>query len=403
MSLRPLSPNDGGRTPGRGRLCPILPAILAALCLLAVPPRVAGAAEAGRPIRVEAVGEAAVTGGDTARAREEARRACRRDALEKALGAYVEGITEMRDFALVRDKVLSRSQGLVTEFEPLKEGVEGGIYRIRARCVVQPAKLDGVLGPVVIDALGNPRVLVAVEESIDGAVPFLSTAEGEVQRVFERAGYLMVDARTVRAQRQREFDAALRTGDLAALREMARTFDADVLVVGRAQGVTYTRQVVAGQRLYGVRSQLQLRAIVAQTGYALATEVPEEKALGVSGQDGAVKGLKKAARTASLALVNRIAYALVSGSAGGVPGRVIRLTVADLAFGDAKRVESALGATKGIVSVYRRSFANRRLEADVNLEGSADDLAARLERMGLEILSVTAATVEARSKGAIRP
>ena len=50
----------------------------------------------GKLITVEAEGYAPIVDGAKNKAREEAKRSLQRDALEKALGAYVTGITEMR-------------------------------------------------------------------------------------------------------------------------------------------------------------------------------------------------------------------------------------------------------------------------------------------------------------------
>ena len=85
------------------------------------------------PVAVRAEGMAAVIEGNTARAREEATRHLYRDAVEKALGAYVQGITEMKDFAVVRDRVFSQSQGIVTSTKNLAETLgQDGILRLTA-------------------------------------------------------------------------------------------------------------------------------------------------------------------------------------------------------------------------------------------------------------------------------
>ena len=90
-----------------------------------------------KDIEVDVEGLAPVTGGDKAKARNEAKRQAYREALEKGIGAYVEGITEMKDFAVVKDKVFSQAQGLVTDFKVLDESTgEDGIFHLRARCKV---------------------------------------------------------------------------------------------------------------------------------------------------------------------------------------------------------------------------------------------------------------------------
>lgn len=352
-----------------------------------------------KDIEVDVEGLAPVTGGDKAKARNEAKRQAYREALEKGIGAYVEGITEMKDFAVVKDKVFSQAQGLVTDFKILDESTgEDGVYHLRARCKVSARKLDGVLGPVVIDALGNPRVMVLVDEAIEGEKPFLSTVEGEVLRLFEKAGYLLVDPQQARALADTEMEAAKATGDPAKLQEVARTFQADVIIYGRAQAVPYAKQRVEGISIAGVRTQVQLKAIITQTAYVLGTQNFEHKDKGTSVQDAAVKGFTASSHEAALALVHKVAYAMVSGSAGGIPGRTVKILAEGLSFGDARKLKTSLEESRGTTAVYQRAFRSGKLELDVNTEGTAEDVAVRLEELGLEVRSVTASTVEAVAK-----
>ena len=46
-----------------------------------------------------------------------------REALEKVLGAYVTGITEMKNFEVVKDKVFSQSQGIVKRMDIQREAL----------------------------------------------------------------------------------------------------------------------------------------------------------------------------------------------------------------------------------------------------------------------------------------
>lgn len=373
---------------GLGRLSALIVVMAVLLC-----PLVAGADET---IRVVAEGMAAVEGGDLNRAREEARRQAYRDALEKGLGAYVQGITEMKDFEVIRDKVFSQAQGIVTSFTVLSEREEDGILTIEADCVVATGALDGVLGPVVIDALGNPRVMVLVDEAIEGERPFLSTVEGEVLQIFERAGYLLVDPGQAGTLDKRQLDLARETGDVAKLQELAQTFRADVLIYGKAQGVAYTRQKIEGITLFGVRSQVQLKAVIAQTAYVLGTEVFEARDKGTSAQDGAVKAFKKTAPQAASALVNKVAYALVSGSAGAMPGRTVKIVVDKVSFSQVRVLKEALEGTDGVVAVYQRAFGGGKVELDVVTEKTAEALALELERLSVEVTGLTASTVEGK-------
>lgn len=368
----------------------LLSAVLLIFCLCA-------SAISAELISVQAEGAAAITAGNKDKARSEAKNQAYRDALEKGVGALVQGITEMKDFQIVRDKVFSQSKGIVKSFEITREWEEDGIYYIEADCKVSSGALDGVLGPAVIDMLGNPRVMVLVDESIEGQRPFLSTVEGEVLKVFEKAGYLLVDPGQAGKLDQKELDLARETGDVNRLQELARSFRADVLIHGKAQGLSFTQQKIEGVTLFGVRSQVQLKAIISQTGYVLGTELIEKKEKGTSPQDGAVKAFQAASKPVAEGLVNKVAYALVSGQAGGASGRTFKVMIDGVTFAQLKKIKQGLESTDGITAVYQRAFSNQKAELDVVAEKTAEDLASDLERLGVEITSLSANMVEGKS------
>ena len=353
----------------------------------------------GDIITVEAEGFAPIIDGAINAAREEAKRSVYRDALEKALGAYVTGITEMKNYEVVKDKVFSQTAGIVKKIDIISEKEkEDGILYITAICQVGQAALDGVLGPAVLDALGNPRLMVLIDERIEGTSPFLSTAESEVLRVFEKAGYLLVDSGQAGILKDIDLNAIHAKNDPEAFRQLARDFQADVLIYGKAVGNSFTNQRVEGIRIYGVKSTIQLKAVLSSTAYQLGSETFAENTKGISAEDGAIKGLKIAAEKASNSIVNKIAYSLISGSAGGIPGRTIKVKIANVSFKDAKDLKENLEGISGVTGVYQRLFRERKLELDVVSDKTAEDIATILSDMDFEINDLSSSLVEGIAK-----
>ena len=359
---------------------------------------------AGKLITVEVEGYAPIVDGAKNKAREDAKRSVMREALEKALGAYVTGITEMKDFEVVKDKVFSQSQGIVKRMDILREWEDSdGVLHLSAVCDVAEAALDGVLGPAVIDALGNPRIMVLLDERIGDKPSFLSTAESEVLRVFEKAGYLLVDPTQAGTLKDIDLAAARSANDPEKLREIARDFQADVLIYGKAYASAYADQKISGVRIYGVRSTVQLKAVLSASAYQLGSDTYEEKQKGTSLEDGAVKGLKPGASRAGKSLVNKIAYALISGSAGGIPGRTVKIKLTGVAFKDVKALKEELSGIEGVTGVYQRQFRKGELELDVVSDKTAEDLASILSDRGCEIDGVSGSLVEGRGAEAPAP
>ncbi|GHV54450.1 hypothetical protein FACS1894216_14480 [Synergistales bacterium] len=350
----------------------------------------------------DATGFAPVKDGQKNAARQEAQRMAYRDALEKAMGATVTGITEMENFAVTRDKVFSQTQGIVKGFDILSEKVDAdGVLTIVAKCKVSATALDGVLGPAVLDTLGNPRVMILIDERINDKTPFISTTESEVQRIFEKAGYLLVDLSQAGALVN--LDQARRMQDPQELAEVARTLKADVIITGRAYASAYGSAKVNGVTLYGVRASIQLKSVVTKTAYQLGSEAVEKKisdALNV--EDGAIKGFQKAAPEAARSIVYKVAYSLVSNSLGG---RTVNIKISNITFKKAQAIEEALGELAGKSgSVHQREFKDGVLEIDVVSEKTTQGVASFLSDNGVEVEGVTASTVNGRAgEGAGEP
>jgi hypothetical protein len=373
-----------------------LSAVSLVLCAFTMPAH--AAAPQNDLITVEAEGFAPIGGSGKSAAREAARRSAYRDALEKAVGATVHGVTEMKNYEVVRDKVFSQTQGIVKNFDIVREWEDDdGVLYITAICKVSFAALDGVLGPAVLDALGNPRVMVLIDERIDDTQSFLSTTEGEVLRVFEKAGYYLVDPGQSELLKDINLNEAKRAGDPEQMRDIARTFRADVLVFGKAYASAFTKQKISGVNIIGGRSTVQLRAVLSNSAQMLGSDTIEEKTICLNKEDGAIKGFKIAASIAGKSLVHKIAYSLVSGSAGGIPGRTVNVKITNIAFKTAREIKDFLDGTDGVTGTYQRSYRSKVLELDVTSDKTAEDLADLLSDYGIDIEDITSATVEGRA------
>ena len=110
---------------------------------------------------VTAVGRAEITGSNKDGARSNALANAFRDAVESGIGVWVQSQTEVKDAALVRDQILTRAQGYVTDHEIVKEKVEGNtlVVTIRANVAVDQigADIKSLVGRVSL-SMGNPSI-----------------------------------------------------------------------------------------------------------------------------------------------------------------------------------------------------------------------------------------------------
>lgn len=110
---------------------------------------------------VTVTGKAEVVGKNTDAAQKKALSDAFRNAVEKGLGVWIKSQTEVKDAALVKDEILTKAEGYVTEHEIVKEGLNDGLYYVTIRAKVSVDKIGadfkGLVGRVKT-AMGNPSI-----------------------------------------------------------------------------------------------------------------------------------------------------------------------------------------------------------------------------------------------------
>lgn len=113
-----------------------------------------------------------INGDNKAKARDEALRDAYRRAIEKGVGITIRSETEMQMLEVLKDVIMSNSEGYVKKWEIKKEGIrDDGLYSvtINAEVVKGAIKKDNKDAlKIIIDLMGNPRFLVLIDETISG-------------------------------------------------------------------------------------------------------------------------------------------------------------------------------------------------------------------------------------------
>lgn len=124
------------------------------------------AAPAGA-VEVQAEGVAAVLNNNVAGARKQALLNAQRNAVEQGVGLMIDSQTMSENFQVIRDQVLTASQGFVTRYTVVEEGpTQGGqSYRVKIKAEVSEDLLEDRLSALRIlhQRMGNKRVMVIYE------------------------------------------------------------------------------------------------------------------------------------------------------------------------------------------------------------------------------------------------
>jgi hypothetical protein len=220
--------------------------------------------------------------------RDDALRQALRRALEQGAGVQIAAYSQTEHFVLVRDTIYSRAAGIVSEYRVLSESAgAGGMFEIEIEATVRPDAVARAWSEVqnVLDQIGRPRIMVWIEETIDGEPQSDSIVASRLEQMFGRSGFDLVERRAVEEIARREQESALREQNVARLAALARDAGAHVLVRGSANAHRAGLETLYGQvPVAFYNCDVQAKVYYTDTGRLLASESLPSTRAGVRSQ-----------------------------------------------------------------------------------------------------------------------
>lgn len=171
---------------------------------------------------------------------EQATKAALRDALEKGGKNEIFSQTQVDNFQLTYDTILTRAEGIVTDFQIVKGPtpvVGGGTVKVWIKARVSKKAMVDAWGAIqnVLNQIGRPKIMVYIVERIDGKVEDQSILETKIEERMLKSGFDLVDRNQTRVVAEREKADAAAEDNLAKLQAIAKDFGAHILVTGTAK------------------------------------------------------------------------------------------------------------------------------------------------------------------------
>ncbi len=126
-------------------------------------------------VEVVAEGQAAIFGGNAPSARTQAIINAQRNAVEQGVGLILDSKSVTQNYQLIKDEVLTSSQGFVTRYEVLSEGKtpDRSGYKVKIKADVSKSLLADRLSALRIlhKKMGNKRIMVIYQSTNPNALP----------------------------------------------------------------------------------------------------------------------------------------------------------------------------------------------------------------------------------------
>ncbi|MCX7703949.1 MAG: hypothetical protein N2234_07645 [Planctomycetota bacterium] len=281
--------------------------------------------------------------------RDEALKDALRKAVEQGVGVIVTSHSEVRDYQLVFEQILTEAAGYVKTYTIKSEGYEGEKrYAVEVDAVVSTAEIKGDWAALktLIQQKGNPTFLVAVIDKVDGEPEKGSSiAQSEITAFMLSKDIQMVNQKIADEALKKETEAARIAGDKDKLVALAKKLAADMVIIGSVESTLGNSVDFGGGRVrvrYNVT--VALEAVRADDGIvvAVANETPQLDADSCSGwgkREAALKALKSGAKAAA---ENALSEILKKWQKELLTGAPITLEVKNITFPKAKQLQDAL-------------------------------------------------------------
>lgn len=372
-------------------------------------PSAAGAAreDEARVIRVTAEG----------RSRDDALKLALRRALEQGAGAQIDARSDARDFVLLRGSIYSRASAIVRDYRVLEERAKSdGAVEITIEATVRPGAVASAWAELqhVLDQLGRPKIMVWIDEMIDGQPARESIVESRIEQMFLKAGFDLVERKAVAELRARESADASDEQNAARVAQLAKDAGAHLLIRGAARA---DRAGIAD--LYGVPAPhynctVQAKVYATDSGRLLASESLPATRAGARGDreyspQAAAAALVRAtfpdtgAPAREPPLADRLfASVMEQWSTQLTTGGDVELEVEGLDFRAFVELRKALADLPGVRSVdgdFAKGVGSFRIKAQLTAAALAERLAARPFDEQLEIVELKPTRILAKRVG----
>jgi hypothetical protein len=325
----------------------------------------------GAPLRAQTTeGDITVQAEGFGISREDALLKAKRNAVEKGIGTVLISHTEINNFELQKDIILSRTMGSVKQYDILKEQTEsdGSVFiRINALVSLASIKADLAALKILLESMDKPRMMVLIRE-VDG-----KTAENTILTYLKDKSFDLVDVASVAALLKMEETLINRAvqGDPGAAAQIGAKNGAEYVIVGSVTKSLKETKLLSESGMISGQATISAKVINCSNARVVASNSASSAAYHVSGKVAQANASQKAAEK----LMDRKLFETIVATFQDMinNGFSLDVTVKNVPnFKTQKSVRAFLGDLPQVVSVTKKAFGGGILGVTVVFKGNAD-------------------------------
>jgi hypothetical protein len=314
--------------------------------------------------------DVAVQAEGLASSREDALLQAKRSAVEQGIGTILISQTEIKNFELQKDIILTKTIGSVRKYAILqdKQTSDGAFFvEINAIVSLSDIKTDLAALKILLESMDKPRMMVLIQEK-NG-----KTAENTILNYLKQKEFDLVDAAAVAAQMNKGNDFIDRAvkGDAAAAAQLGADNGAEYVIVGSVEKSTKETELLKEAGMISGQANISAKVVNCSNARIVASNSASGAAYHVSEKTA----MANASVTAAEKLMDRRLFEMIVTTFQDTVNNGILLDVLVKNvpnFKTQKHVRAFLTGLANVVSVSKKSFGNNRLQLAVRFKGNAD-------------------------------
>jgi len=302
--------------------------------------------------------------------RDEALLLAKREAIEKGIGTMLVSQTEVKNFMLQKDVVITQTAGSVRRYDVLLEQhLPDGTWQVQIRAVVSLDSIRADLAAlkILLESMDKPRMMVLIQE--DGG----NFAENAVVDYLRGKGFDLVDPAQTAALMNKGDDLIQRAtqGDPVAAAKIGADNGAEYVLVGTVGKSQVANPLLQSSGMVSGQASLTAKVVNCSNGRIVASKA----ASGASPHISADVAQSQAAGKAAQKLMNDELFEAIVASFQDTVNNGINLevTVRNVADYQAQKgIAAFFEGITGVNSVTKRGFGNGELKLSVLYRGQAE-------------------------------
>jgi hypothetical protein len=320
---------------------------------------------------------------------EEALLSAKRNAIEKGIGTVLLSQTEIENFQVKRDQVITKTIGAVKSYEKISEGkTPEGYYEVKIKAMISKSAMreDLAAFQILIESMNKPRTMVVIEESNLGTAEpnNLSSETAILQFLKDPYEFELVDPKASGAIRASQEKMATIAGDAAAAAQLGSQNGAEVIITGTATSkeATQMNQNLGG--MLSAQADVTLRAVNCTTARIIGASSAHAAAVHISASTAGTQAIAKASQKAIKDLLDKIIKEWQGQQNNGV---MLTLTVSGVSTFRLKNdLIQTLQWVPNVSAVHERNWdmQSKLLMVDIQYKGNANGFCTRIDGFKLK-------------------